>query len=187
MKKIFLLVITFMLLFVVSSKADYNSDLKDFISKMTDKFDTINSIKNKDKWTTEAYKYANEILDIKWMSNFILGKYRRTLTKEQINDFVKYYSIYLLNNYLKTLALFSKDNVNIVSIEQNKENVFFTNLTVKANDNNIKIKLRIVKKENILYITDIIAENVSFINSQRNEINSFLDSNGFDALIEKIK
>ena len=73
-----------MLLFVVSSKADYNSDLKDFISKMTDKFDTINSIKNKDKWTTEAYKYANEILDIKWMSNFILGKYRKTLTKEQI-------------------------------------------------------------------------------------------------------
>ena len=50
-----------------------------------------------------------------------------------------------------------------------------------------KIKLRIVKKDNTFYITDIIAENVSFINSQRNEINSFLDSNGFDALIEKIK
>ena len=187
MKKIFFLIVTFLMLFAFESKADYNSDLSKFIGDMAYKFDEINSIKDKDAWMEEAYQYANEILDIKWMSNFILGKYRKTLKKEQINDFVKYYSIYLLKNYLKTLALFSEKNVTIVSIEQNKENVFFTNLNVKADDNNIKIKLRIVKKDNTFYITDIIAENVSFINSQRNEINSFLDSNGFDALIEKIK
>lgn len=187
MKKLFFLVTAFILLFVSNSKADYNKDLQNFINEMTYRFDIINKIDNREKWTDEAYKYANEILDIKWMSNFILGKYRRMLTKEQIDDFIKYYSIYLLNNYLKTLALFSKDNVSIVSTEQNKENIFFTNLNVKANDNNIKIRLRIVKKEDTLYITDIIAENVSFINSQRNEINSFLDSNGFDVLIKKIK
>lgn len=187
MKKLFFLIVMIVSLFMTNARADYNKDLHKFIDVMTYKFDEINGIEDKEKWTKEAYKYANEILDIKWMSNFILGKYRKTLTQEQINEFVKYYSVYLLNNYLKTLALFSKDSVTIVSIEQNKENVFFTNLTVKANDKDVNIKLRIVKKENVLYITDIIAENVSFINSQRNEINSFLDSNGFDALIEKIK
>lgn len=187
MKKLFFLIVMIVLLFTSSLKADYDNDLRNFINGMTGRFDTINAMKDKEKWTDEAYKYANEILDVQWMSNFILGKYRRTLTKDQISEFVKYYSMYLLNNYLKTLSLFSKESVTINSIEQNKENVFFVNLDIRADDKDINIKLRIVKKENVLYITDIIAENVSFINSQRNEINSFLDSNGFDALIEKIK
>ena len=187
MKKFFLIICFFCFL-AFSSKADFNSDLKLFIDDMTNNFETINKIKDKSIWTEKAYDYANKILDINWMSNFILGKYRKTLTKEQINDFTKNYSVYLLNNYLETLSLFSKKNVKITSIKQQKENVYFIGLNIKIEDSeDVKTELRIVKKENKFYITDIIAENVSFISSQRNEINSFISTNGFDALIEKIK
>lgn len=188
MKKLFFLfLVLFSTFFIFDAKADYNSELKVFIDNMAVNFDRINDIKDENEWTDSAYKYANEILDIKWISNFILGKHRRTLNKEQIDEFVRYYSVYLLKNYLDTLALFSKENISITSIRESKKDTYFVGLNIKTKDNEIKTELRIVKKKNIFYITDIIAEGVSFINSQRNEINSFIDNNGFDALIKKIK
>ena len=191
MKNLLILVCLFVVAFTFNAKANsnknYQKDLTNFIDNMAINFEKINKIEDKVKWTESAYEYANKVLDINWISNFILGKHRRTLTPAQKNDFVKYYSIYLLNNYLETLSLFSKENLNIVSIKENKKDVYFVELNIKNKDKEINTDLRIVKKENTFYITDIIAENVSFINSQRNEINSFIDSNGFDALIEKIK
>lgn len=186
-KLLFLFLLLFSTLVLSNAKADYNSELEVFIDNMAMNFDRINSIKDENEWTDNAYKYANEILDIKWISNFILGKNRKILNKEQIDEFVRYYSIYLLKNYLSTLSLFSKKNITITSTRESKKDTYFVGLNIKTKDNEIKTELRIVKKKNTFYITDIIAEGVSFINSQRNEINSFIDNNGFDALIEKIK
>ena len=72
MKKLFFLfLVLFSTFFIFDAKADYNSELKVFIDNMAVNFDRINDIKDENKWTDSAYKYANEILDIKWISNFI--------------------------------------------------------------------------------------------------------------------
>lgn len=187
MKHLFIALMLFTFIFTINARADSKRELTNFINDMAINFDRINKIEDKVKWTESAYEYANKILDINWMANFILGKHRRTLTPVQKDDFVKYYSIYLLSNYIDTLSLFSKENLSITSIKENKQDVYFVGLNIKNKGTDINTNLRVVKKGNAFYISDIIAENVSFINSQRNEINSFIDNNGFEALIEKIK
>ena len=48
-------------------------------------------------------------------------------------------------------------------------------------------KLLLLERDNNLYITDIIPEGISFISSQRTEIDSALTQKGYDEFIEDLK
>lgn len=161
--------------------------INDFVDYVADNFDKINTIRNKEEWTKKAYDFSNEILDIDWIAKFILGKHRRSLTDAQIKEFIEAYSKYLLESYLETLTLLSLKNLNVKNVKEQKKDIYFVEVELDIEAGKVNSNLRIVNKNNRYFITDIIAENVSFINAQRSEIDSFLSTNGFDALIKKIR
>lgn len=163
--------------------------VNEFITALSDEFEKVNIITDKDLKTEESFKITNKYLDIKWMGNFILGKNRKTLTPKQVEEFVTLFSKFLINNYLDTLAYFSKSNLTIKETKELKENTYMTSISLKMGTDLMNIDLKIVKnaKDNKFYIIDIIPENVSFLVAQRSEIDSILNSKGYDFLINNLK
>ena len=86
MKKI-LLCILFILSLTLKSYSNDNVGISNFIEDISIKFENINkNSKNKEK---DIYKLANEILDLDWMGNFILGQHRRTISEEKKQKFIE--------------------------------------------------------------------------------------------------
>lgn len=183
----------FVLMFALSTFnfrvfANSDIDIKNFIDNFSKKFENINKITLQKKKEVETFILAQQILDLNWMGNYILGKHKRLLNEQQIKDFVNEYSKFLISNYLSVLDFYIKDRYKIISIEEQKNNIFIVFTTVNYQNNKIvKNNFRIVKKDNRYYITDIITEGVSFISAQRSEVNSIISSIGFEKFMEKLK
>lgn len=187
MKKLFVLMFA-LSTFSFRVFANSDIDIKNFIDNFSKKFENINKITLQKKKEVETFILAQQILDLNWMGNYILGKHKRLLNEQQIKDFVNEYSKFLISNYLSVLDFYIKDRYKIISIEEQKNNIFIVFTTVDYQNNKIvKNNFRIVKKDNRYYITDIITEGVSFISAQRSEVNSIISSIGFEKFMEKLK
>lgn len=168
--------------------ADVNHDITNFIDNFAKKFELIETIEIQKKKEVETFILSRQILDFNWMGNYILGKHRRTISEERIKQFIEEYSKFLIKNYLSVLHYYTGNNYKILSIEKTKDNVYIVSTSVKYKDNKfVKNNFRIVEKGGKYYITDIITEGISFINTQRSEVNSLVTSKGFDKFLEELK
>ncbi|MBO4956930.1 MAG: ABC transporter substrate-binding protein [Rickettsiales bacterium] len=168
------------------SKIDKDGISK-FINNFAIEFENISKITNQKLKEDSVYTLANNILDLDWMGNFILGKYRKTITQQEKQEFIDNYSKILIKNYISVLDVYKKDSYKIILIEQVKENTFNISSIVKYNDKEVKNNFRIIKKDNKYFIRDIITEGISFISAQRSEINSVITSKGFSKFLNELK
>lgn len=168
------------------SKIDKDGISK-FINNFAIEFENISKITNQKFKEDSVYTLANNILDLDWMGNFILGKYRKTITQQEKQEFIDNYSKILIKNYISVLDVYKKDSYKIILIEQVKENTFNISSIVKYNDKEVKNNFRIIKKDNKYFIRDIITEGISFISAQRSEINSVITSKGFSKFLNELK
>lgn len=164
-----------------------NKEIESFINNFSIEFEKISNMKTNEEKEKASFLLANKILDLKWIGNFILGKYRNSFDEKTKNEFIENYSKNLIKNYITFLDSYKKENYQIISIEKKKENVFGVATLVKLQDKEIKNNFRIIKKNNNYFITDIITEGVSFISAQRAEINSIISSGNFDKFLEDLK
>lgn len=168
------------------SKIDKDG-INKFINNFAIEFENISKITNQKLKEDSVYTLANNILDLDWMGNFILGKYRKTITQQEKQEFIDNYSKILIKNYISVLDVYKKDSYKIILIEQVKENTFNISSIVKYNDKEVKNNFRIIKKDNKYFIRDIITEGISFISAQRSEINSVITSKGFSKFLNELK
>ena len=168
------------------SKIDSDS-INKFVNDFAIEFEKISKITNQQHKEYSVYNLANNILDLDWMGNFILGKYRKTITPQEKQEFIENYSKILIKNYISVLDVYKKDSYKITSIEQIKENTFNVFTIVNYDNKEVKNNFRIVKKNNKYFIRDIITEGISFISAQRSEINSVITSKGFNNFLNELK
>ena len=187
---LFVLILLFGALFTVNCFANTQSDseVKPFVDSVADGFDNITK-KNKDNKTKkqkEIKSYIGKIADLDWIGNFVLGKNKKIVNSSQKKKFIDVFSQYLIGNYFELFSSLNRDNYKFLSSE-NKGNVYFVYTTVKYNDTNSKVDFRIVKKDNNFYITDIIIEGISFIATQRSDVDSRITAVGFDNFLKELK
>ena len=187
---LFFLILLFGLSLTVNCFADKQSDseIKPFVDSVADNFDSITK-KNKDNKTKnqkEIKSYIEKIADLDWIGNFVLGKNKKSVNDSQKKEFISVFSQYLIGTYFELFSALNRDNYKFLSSE-NKGNVYFVYTTIKYNDTNSKVDFRIVKKNNDFYITDIIIEGISFIATQRSDVDSRITAVGFDAFLKELK
>ena len=186
MKKVLYLFIFCIMFFITKSFA--NNEIKDFVVRLGNEFDTINKVVDKNEKLNSSYEITKKYVDINWMGNFILGRHRKELNKEQIATFVDLFSQFLLKNYIDIFSSLSNDNFTFKDTKLIKENNYLCDIELYLDQKLVKVDLRIVKTKNNTYvIRDILPEGLSFINTQRNEIDSIINTKGFDFLINDIK
>jgi len=191
MKKIYGLLTFFIVLFVISfaNAAITKKNVEEFVQNMAIRSQNIlNSSKlTEQEKTLEYKKFTEGIVDSNWVARFILGNHWRELTADQQKEFQNLYKEYLLDNYMPKLKDYNKD-LHIEKIVKQKEKTYMVSTRTKDMNNRIvNVDFRVIEKNSNLYITDIIPEGISFIGSQRSDINSAINKNGYEKFIEQLK
>lgn len=193
MKKFYIISI-FFITFLINSLANATAtitekDVEKFVKNMgTQSQKILNNSKLSEEQKEVDYKnFTENIIDSNWVARFILGNHWRDITQAQREEFQNLYREYLLENYMPKLKDYNKD-LNIEKIVKQKENVYMVSTKTKdTNDRLINVDFRVIEKSGQLYITDIIPEGISFIGSQRSDVNSSIDQNGYKKFVEQLK
>jgi len=190
-KKIFIII--FLIFGLMQNCFAYSSDPKKFISEIVDEAKKIlvaaNSKEVKEKKLEEI---AKNTADIKGMGMYTLGKYRKNLTNEQLNEYEILFEKYFLKSFSSRLSDYSDPKIEVVSAEvlNPKYTMVRSVLIATEQKPELKIDWRVYTKnpENPL-IRDLIVEGLSLARTQKEEFNSIIQSNDgdFNALFDSLK
>jgi len=190
-KKIFIFI--FLIFNLTQNCFAYSSDPKKFISEIVDETKKIlvatNSKEFKEKKLEEI---AKKTADIKGMGMYTLGKYRKNLTDEQLNEYENLFEKYFLKSFSSRLSDYSDPKIEVVSAEvlNPKYTIVRSVLVATEQKPELKIDWRVYTKnpENPL-IRDLIVEGLSLARTQKEEFASIIenDNQNFNKLFATLK
>jgi phospholipid transport system substrate-binding protein len=128
------------------------------------------------------------IVDTNWMGKFVLGRNWKSLTPDQQSTYLSKYSEYLVASYVPTFRRYSGEKINIGgSTNLEKEGEFNVNTTIaRPGKESVVVNYRVRKDGSCYKVTDIVAEGISLINTQRQDFGAVFARKGYDGLIESL-
>lgn len=171
-----------------ASEQEAMNFVNDLASRAIDvtKSETLSS-QAKEQKLTDIFLKA---VDTRFIAKFALGKYWRPLTPAQQSSYLDLYSKYLIDMYVPNFRKYTGNVVKVLNAKEVRENEYFvqTELGGGTSEQNIQINYMMRKDPKGIekfVIYDIVAEGVSLITTQRDEIGSIMtDNNGnFDDLM----
>ena len=147
--------------------------------------DTLSGDLTKEQRIEELKKIAADTVDIKGIGFYSLGKHRKNLSNEKINEYSKVFHEYFMTSFSSRLAEYSNPIIEVNSKEKINENYTIVSSTLVATEKRpeIKIEWRIyTKNPDKPLIRDLIIEGLSLARTQKEEFNSIIQ--GADGDIE---
>ena len=136
-------------------------------------------------------KLFNSALDIQFIGQFVLGRYWRTATPEQRQEFIDAYRELNVQTWSKRFDEFKGRNFIFKGTDaSNSANQIFVNSTVPMEQGEpAKVVWRVKQTGNEFKIVDIIIENVSLAITARNEYTAFIKQSpdGVASLIKNLQ
>ena len=183
MKKIFF--ITIFLIFSLTQKSySYSSDPKQFISEIVEEAKGILVESNTKEFKTKKLsEMALRTVDIKGVAYYSLGKYRKELNDEQLNEYMLLFEKYFLKSFTSRLTDYSDPKIDVLSVEiLNPKYTIVKSLLLATNKKpEVKIEWRVyTKNPDKPLIRDLIIEGLSLARTQKEEFASVIESNNGD-------
>ena len=181
-KKIFFLVII-----VISINSHTLADAKLFISKLTsDASKILASNFDKDQKMLNLISLAEKNVDIDGIGMYTLGKYRKNLSEDNLNEYKKLFREYFLKSFSSRLSEYTDPKINVLSEEiiNKKYTIVFSVLEADEKRPEIKIDWRVytINPQKPL-VRDLIIEGLSLARTQREEFNSVIQNGDGDIQI----
>ena len=180
MLKLFVKTIIFSVLFLAISSTSYSKDPLQFIKEVTG--DASSILKNdisKEQKIEKLKNLAEESVDIKGVGLYSLGKYRKLISKEKLNEYEILFKKYFLKSFSSRLSEYSDPKINVISQEIINENYTIVSSILVADEKRpeIKIDWRVYTKyKDKPMIRDLIIEGLSLARTQKEEFNSVIKS-----------
>ena len=180
MLKLFVKTIIFSVLFLGITSTSYSKDPLQFIKEVTGEASTI--LKNeisKEQKIEKLKNLAEESVDIKGVGLYSLGKYRKLISKEKLNEYEILFKKYFLKSFSSRLSEYSDPKINVISQEIINENYTIVSSILVADEKRpeIKIDWRVYTKyKDKPMIRDLIIEGLSLARTQKEEFNSVIKS-----------
>ena len=177
------LIISFLILacFTSISKA---KDPLEFIQSITDEASKILTKKiDKSDKANQLIVLAEQNVDIKGIGIYTLGKYRKTITETQKDEYNELFKAYFLKSFSSRLSEYSDPKINVISKNILNEKYTMVSSILVATDKRpeIKIDWRVyTKNPEKPLIRDLIIEGLSLARTQKEEFASVLNSNDGD-------
>ena len=193
MKKLILVLFSFIIILKISYANTYSSDPEMFVSELVN--DAINKLSDKnlseEAKTTFIENIALENVDINALGLYTLGELRKSTDKNNLESYQKAFKKYFLKSLTSRLSDYSSNKFEIISAEKKSSNYTIVKSKISEDENQpeIKIDWRIyTKNPQKPLIRDLIVEGLSLARTQKEEFNSILNSNNNDinALIAKL-
>ena len=194
MKKLSLLLISFIFISKVAYASTYNSDPEIFIKELVT--DAINKLSDKNTSEEDKKKFIESIaienVDINALGLYTLGELRKSTDKNNLENYQQAFQKYFLKSLTSRLTDYSSNKFEIIDAEKKSSNYTIVRSKIIASDNQpeIKIDWRIyTKNPDKPLIRDLIVEGLSLARTQKEEFSSILNSNNNDIniLISKLE
>ncbi len=183
MKKNFFIIIFF--LFSLTQKSyGYSSDPKQFITEIVDEAKKVLVDSNSKEFKTKKLsEMALKTVDIKGVAYYSIGKYRKNLNEDQLNEYLSLFEKYFLKSFTSRLTDYSDPKIDVIGTEVLNPKYTIVKSVLLATDKKpeVKIEWRVYTKnpDNPL-IRDLIIEGLSLARTQKEEFASVIESNNGD-------
>ena len=184
----------FILIFLYFSLINYSwsQSASEFIDSVTNEASNILSSKLTDEEKiVQLKKIGENSVDIDGVGLYTLGKYRKTLSNDQKNQYKELFRNYFLKSFSGRLVGYSNAKIAILSeeIKNEKYTIVYTKLIGTSDRPEIKIDWRVYTKDpEKPLIRDLIIEGLSLARTQKEEFNSIILNNdgNIQALFENL-
>ncbi|MDX2050416.1 MAG: ABC transporter substrate-binding protein [Rickettsiaceae bacterium] len=180
---------TILLMFANNSFA--NSEVSAYVDHLLKK--TLSILRNNELGTEEKISISQNLIeqnmDLPWMSKFVLGKYRRSLTEDQISQFTKLYSSYIVKSYANAVRFYKPEQTISIRSQSpiSKDEYVVKTFLNSPNADPIRIDYVIRKFDGDKFkVFDIVTEGISLINSNQAEFGNVISNSSFEKLLEDL-
>jgi len=191
MKKIFTFVVLTLIFFNFNNNA-FSIEADVFVQSTVNRAaKTLGGGLTKEERIEKLKEIAKDTVDITGIGFYSLGKHRKNLSNEQLENYKIVFEAYFLKSFSSRLAEYSNPE-----IEVNSKNVINANYTIVSSTlvatnsrPEVKIEWRVYTKDpNNLLIRDLIIEGLSLARTQKEEFSSIINSNdgNIEALLENL-
>ena len=187
MKKIFTFVVLILISFNFNNKA-FSIEADVFIQSTVNRAAKIlGGGLTKIERIEKLKEIAKDTVDITGIGFYSLGKHRKNLSKEQLENYKIVFEAYFLKSFSSRLAEYSNPEIEVNSKNIINANYTIVSSTLVATDSRpeVKIEWRVYTKDpDNLLIRDLIIEGLSLARTQKEEFSSIINSN--DGKIEAL-
>jgi len=126
---------------------------------------------------------AERSVDINGIGMYTLGKYRKSISEEEISKYQKLFKSYFLKSFSSRLVDYTDPKIDVVSEKKVSDNYTIVNSVLAANKGRpeVKIDWRIyTNNPDKPLIRDLMVEGLSLARTQKEEFNSVIQNNNGD-------
>ena len=187
MKKIFTFVVLILIFFNFNNNA-FSIEADVFVQSTVNRAaKTLGGGLSKEERIEKLKEIAKDTVDITGIGFYSLGKHRKNLSKEQLENYKIVFEAYFLKSFSSRLAEYSNPEIEVNSKNIINANYTIVSSTLVATDTRpeVKIEWRVYTKDpDNLLIRDLIIEGLSLARTQKEEFSSIINSN--DGKIEAL-
>ena len=187
MKKIFTFVVLILISVNFNNKA-FSIEADVFVQSTVNRAaKTLGGGLTKEERIEKLKEIAKDTVDITGIGFYSLGKHRKNLSKEQLENYKIVFEAYFLKSFSSRLAEYSNPEIEVNSKNIINANYTIVSSTLVATDSRpeVKIEWRVYTKDpDNLLIRDLIIEGLSLARTQKEEFSSIINSN--DGKIEAL-
>ena len=191
MKKIFTFVVLILIFFNFNNNA-FSIEADVFVQSTVNRAaKTHGGGLTKEERIEKLKEIAKDTVDITGIGFYSLGKHRKNLSKEQLENYKIVFEAYFLKSFSSRLAEYSNPEIEVNSKNIINANYTIVSSTLVATDSRpeVKIEWRVYTKDpDNLLIRDLIIEGLSLARTQKEEFSSIINSNDgkIEALLENL-
>ena len=159
------------------------SGAEKFITKLTDQ--GIGFLENKEisqeKQTAEFRKLLNQHFDMNTIARFSLGRYWRTASKPQRDEYLKLFKVMIIDVYSSRFSDYEGQKIEVVgSRKEGEKDILVHSVLSQKNGPDVKVDWRVRNRKGQYRVIDVIVEGVSMALTQRSDFSSVVQRGGGD-------
>lgn len=178
---------------IITVSQSIETEAQDFIKGLAQK--GIGFLENRDisteKREAEFRKLLQNNFDMKTIGRFALGRYWKTSTKEQQDEYLRLFENMIVEVYSRRFGEYNGEELKIISARtQGKKDVLVQSSIVPNKGPEISVDWRVRQKKNgELKVVDVMVEGVSMSLTQRSDFASVIQRGGgnIDVLIAHLE
>ncbi|MCF4166955.1 ABC transporter substrate-binding protein [Zavarzinia compransoris] len=126
--------------------------------------------------------------DVPAIGAFVLGRWRRSATPEQIEEFNRLYTIDVVKTYSRRLSQYAGEQLQTLGSQPQGDNTLVHSQIVSPKGGApVVVDWLLSGNPGSYQIVDVVIENLSMRNAQREDFSSVIGNGGMDALLAGLK
>lgn len=170
------------LLFALPAAAEPAISPSEFIASLGDR--AVSALTGSELSGAERETRFRELLDshfdVPTIGKFVLGRYWRSASDEEKQEFLRLFEELLVKSYARRFAEYSGESFEVRGVREEPDGfALVQSLVVRPNAENVRVDWRIrATDEDEFRIVDVIVEGLSMAITQRDEFASVIQSRG---------